>query len=167
MFLENVPGFAERILQNFALDHRDTALVVSSSGANVVPIEMALGFSAAGVRTIALVSLDHATVTPSRHVSGKRLHEVCDLVLDTGAPAGDATVWLGGLEVPVAPASTVGGCMVVNCLKAEVAARLACRNALPPVLTSAVHVGAARSAELFEAAYDEHGRRLAAALRKG
>ncbi|MCS6977181.1 MAG: SIS domain-containing protein, partial [Gemmatales bacterium] len=41
MFLENVPGLAERILRNFVLDHRDTALIVSSSGCNVVPVEMA------------------------------------------------------------------------------------------------------------------------------
>src|SRR3989337_1682449 len=44
MFLENVSGLADRILRNFCLDRRDTALVISSSGANVVPIEMALGF---------------------------------------------------------------------------------------------------------------------------
>jgi uncharacterized phosphosugar-binding protein len=161
MFLENVSGLAERILRNFVLDRRDTAVVISSSGCNVVPIEMALGFRAAGLRTIALVSLDHARASRSRHPSGQRLHEVADLVLDSGAPAGDAMVWLPGLNTPVAPGSTVGGCLVVNALKAEVAARLVAAGKPPPVLTSAVHVGAQRSATLFEAAYDEHARRLA------
>src|SRR6187551_4093855 len=41
MFLENVPGLAERILRNFALSPEDSALVISSSGCNIVPIEMA------------------------------------------------------------------------------------------------------------------------------
>src|SRR5678809_1425213 len=41
MFLENVPGLAERILRNFGLDKNDTALVISSSGCNIVPVEMA------------------------------------------------------------------------------------------------------------------------------
>src|SRR3982750_541923 len=41
MFLENVPGLAERILRNFELSAEDSALVISSSGCNVVPIEMA------------------------------------------------------------------------------------------------------------------------------
>src|SRR5215471_15493606 len=41
MYLENVPGFAERILRNFGLSEMDTALIVSSSGCNVVPVEMA------------------------------------------------------------------------------------------------------------------------------
>src|SRR5271169_5883610 len=36
MFLENVPGLAERILRNFGLDKKDTAFIISSSGCNVV-----------------------------------------------------------------------------------------------------------------------------------
>src|SRR5687767_8198283 len=50
MFLENVSGLAERILRNFDLSPVDTALVVSSSGCNVVPIEMAELFRARGIR---------------------------------------------------------------------------------------------------------------------
>ncbi len=161
MFLENVPGLAERILRNFVLDPRDSALVISSSGCNVVPIEMAIGFRKAGVRTIALVSVAHARAASSRHPEGLRLHEVADLVLDTGAPPGDAMVQIPDMPYPVAPGSTVGGCMVINALKAEIAARLAKAGYVPPVLTSAVHVGTERSAALFEAAYDEHARRLA------
>ena len=82
-------------------------------------------------------------------------------LLDTGAPAGDSMVRLDGLETPVAPGSTVGGCMVVNCVKAEVAHRLTAAGHPPRVLTAAAVVGAERSSELFEAAYDEHGPRLA------
>jgi uncharacterized phosphosugar-binding protein len=161
MFLENVPGLASRILRNFGLDPRDTALIISSSGCNVVPIEMALGFKQAGVRTIGLVSLDHARATRSRHAGGQRLDEICDLVLDTGAPPGDALVQIDNLPTPVAPGSTVGGCMVINCLKAEIADRLTRAGQPPTVLTSAVHIGAQQSAELFEAAYDQHSRLLA------
>src|SRR6187401_2509862 len=40
MFLENVSGLAPRILRNFALSPQDSALVVSSSGTNIVPIEI-------------------------------------------------------------------------------------------------------------------------------
>src|SRR5690242_9469212 len=41
MFLENASGLAERILRNFALRPADSAFVISSSGCNLVPIEMA------------------------------------------------------------------------------------------------------------------------------
>src|ERR1051325_9805044 len=48
MFLENVSGLAERILRNFALDKKDTALVISSSGCNIVPVEIAELFQKKG-----------------------------------------------------------------------------------------------------------------------
>src|SRR5687767_15470520 len=44
MFLENVSGFAARILRNYDLSRRDCALVASSSGCNLVPIEIAAEF---------------------------------------------------------------------------------------------------------------------------
>jgi uncharacterized phosphosugar-binding protein len=160
MFLENVPGLAERILRNFELSPVDSALVASSSGCNVVPIEMAEGFRRRGIRVVAVVSRAHAAASPSRDPRGVKLQDVADLVLDTGAPVGDAMVRVPGLDTPVAPGSTVGGCLLVNMIKAEVAARLTEAGCPPRVLTAGALAGAERSAELFEAAYDEHARRL-------
>src|SRR3954468_272146 len=54
MFLENVSGLAERILRNFDLSKQDSALVISSSGCNVVPIEMAELFQQRGVRVVSI-----------------------------------------------------------------------------------------------------------------
>src|SRR5689334_3003997 len=50
MFLENVSGLAERILRNFDLKTTDSALVISSSGCNIVPIEIAEQFRARGIK---------------------------------------------------------------------------------------------------------------------
>ena len=161
MFLENVSGLAERILRNYALDPRDTALVVSSSGCNIVPIEMAEQFQQRGVRVVALVSRAHAEASTSRRPDGKKLTDFADLILDTGAPVGDAMVKIEGLDTPVAPGSTVGGCLIVNTIKAEVAARLTAAGCPPKVLSAGVIVGNQRATELFEAAYDEHAHRLA------
>src|SRR5687767_8516590 len=52
MFLENVAGLAERILRNFNISKTDSALVISSSGCNRVPIEIAEGFQQRGVRVV-------------------------------------------------------------------------------------------------------------------
>jgi uncharacterized phosphosugar-binding protein len=161
MFLENASGLAERILRNYALDAKDTALVVSSSGCNVVPIEMAEEFQRHGVRVVALVSRAHAEASTSRRADGKKLTDFAELVLDTGAPVGDAMVEIEGLDTPVAPGSTVGGCLVVNAIKAEVAARLTAAGTPPRVLSASVIVGAERAKALFESAYDEHSHRLA------
>jgi len=161
MFLENVSGLAERILRNFDLSSRDAALVASSSGCNLVPMEMAEGFQKRGVKVVVIISKQHSAACRSRHPSGKKLPDFADLVLDTGAPAGDAMVRIDGLETPVSPGSTVGGCMLVNSIKAEVAWRLTRAGQPPTVLTAAAVVGAEKATALFESAYDEHARRLA------
>jgi uncharacterized phosphosugar-binding protein len=161
MFLENVSGLAERILRNFALAPEDSALVISSGGCNVVPIEMAEHFQRRGVRVVAIVSGAHCEASSSRRADGRKLPDFAALTLDTGAPVGDAMVRVPGLATPVAPGSTVGGCLLVNAIKAEVAARLAAAGRAPTVLTAPALVGAERAAEHFESAYDEHARRLA------
>lgn len=161
MFLENVSGFAARILRNFDLKPGDSALVISSSGCNVVPVEMAEEFQRRGVKVVSIVSKRHADASTTRHPGGKKLQDFSDIVLDTGAPIGDAMVKIEGLESPVAPGSTVGGCLLVNAIKAEVAARLTEAGNPPHVLTASVVLGAERAAEIFEKAYDEHARRLA------
>lgn len=161
MFLENVPGLAERILRNYDVAPPDTALVVSSSGCNVVSIEFAEGMKRRGIPVVAIVTEAHANASASNDPRGVKLTDFADLVLDTGAPVGDAMVSIDGLDTPVAPGSTVGGCLLVNCVKAEVAARLVAAGHPPKVLSAKATVGADRATELFEAAYDEHGRLLA------
>src|SRR5678809_825455 len=92
MFLENVPGLAERILRNFDLSPVDTALVISSSGCNVVPIEMPELFQRRGVKVVAIISRRHSQGTPGKDPRGKRLQGFAEITLDTGAPPGDAMV---------------------------------------------------------------------------
>jgi uncharacterized phosphosugar-binding protein len=161
MFLENVSGLAARILRNFALAPEDTALVISSSGCNVVPIEMAEEFRRRGVRVVSIISRAHSEASTSRRPDGRKLQDFSDLVLDTGAPIGDAMVQVADLDTPVAPGSTVGGCLLVNCLKAEVAHRLHEAGQPLRVLTASALVGGDRATDLFESAYDEHAHRLA------
>lgn len=161
MFLENVPGLASRILRNFVLSEDDTAIVISSSGTNLVPVEMAEQFQSAGVKVIGLVSLDHANTSDSKREDGRKLNDFSDLLLDTGAPAGDACVAIPGVTGKVSPLSTVGGCAIINALKAEIAQRLSDAGHPPLALAAANQVGTDKAAEIFEAAYDEHGRRMA------
>src|SRR5215510_7264178 len=93
MFLENVPGLADRILRNFSLSDKDCALVVSSSGCNIVPIEMAELFQKKGIKVVALVTKDHLAGSTSKRKDGKKLSDFADLILDSGAPIGDSIVY--------------------------------------------------------------------------
>lgn len=161
MFLENVPGFAERILRNFGLDERDTALIISSSGSNIVPIEMAELFQQKKIKVVALITKEHSEKSSSKRSDGKKLSDFANIVLDSGAPVGDAMVYLNGLDTPVSPGSTVGGAMVINCIKAELAGLLTAAGKPPKVLTATAIVGEERAKDLFESAYDEHAHRIA------
>jgi uncharacterized phosphosugar-binding protein len=161
MFLENVEGLAERILRNFDITGDDTALIISSSGSNIVPIEMAELFQQKKVKVVAIITEQHAAASTSKRKDGKKLGDFADLVLDTGAPAGDAMVYIPGLETPVSPGSTVGGALLVNTIKAEVARLLTEAGHPPKVLTAGCIVGAEKAKTLFESAYDEHAHRIA------
>jgi uncharacterized phosphosugar-binding protein len=161
MFLENTPGLAERILRNFYISSQDSALIISSSGCNVVPIEMAELFQQKKVKVVALLTEEHSSKSRSKRADGKKLGDFADLVLDTGAPVGDAMVYVEGLDTPVAPGSTVGGAMLINSIKAEVARQLTAAGKPPKVLSAGAIVGDERARTLFEGAYDEHAHRLA------
>jgi uncharacterized phosphosugar-binding protein len=68
--------------------------------------------------------------------------------------------------MPVAPGSTAGGIMIINCLKAEVARLLTQAGHPPKVLTASVIAGKEKASTLFESAYDEHAHRMAKLYRK-
>jgi uncharacterized phosphosugar-binding protein len=161
MFLENVSGFADRILRNFSLRSEDTALIISSSGTNIVPVEMAEAYQKNKIKVVAVVTKEHSSASNSKRSDGKKLTDFADLVLDTGAPAGDAMVHVKGLDTPVAPGSTLGGVLLVNCIKAELARILTDAGHPPKVLTASCLVGTEKATSLFESAYDEHAHRLA------
>jgi uncharacterized phosphosugar-binding protein len=157
MFLENVQGFGAVMWRNFATSPEDVLLAISTSGCNAVTIDVALEARRQGMFVVALA---HADASTSKHNSGRKLHEIADLVLDQQAPAGDSAVWVDDLETPVAPISSVTGCAIINMLKADVARQLTESGQPPLVLTAACHLGAERARELFEAAYDDYRRRV-------
>ena len=160
MFLENVPGLAEQILRNFDVVKSDAALIISSSGCNIVPIEMAELFQRKGITTVGIISKSHSDASTSKRGDGRKLQDFCDIILDSGAPVGDAMIRIKNLETPVAPGSTVGSCMLINCIKAELAGLLTRAGHPPKVLSAAAVVGADKASQLFQSAYDEHAHRL-------
>lgn len=163
MFLENVTGLAAQIACNFRFDPCDVLLAISSGGTSVVTVEMAEIAAASGLTVIALTSVDHSRRAAARAPSGSRLFEVADIVIDTCSPIGDAAIHIAGLADPVGPTSTVAGAVIVNAVKTRVAELLISSGITPNVLASPVLVGEERSAVTFDAAYDDHARRVAGA----
>lgn len=161
MFLEKVEGLGEAILRNFIFSPKDSFIVFSNSGVNGVVIDVALGAKARGMPVIGVLSMEHCMASPPRHTSGKRLTDIADVTIDNCTPAGDALVKIEGLDYPVAPGSTLAYAVIVNALKALVAAELTRRGKPPLVLTSGVLIGSKQSAELFDRTYDDYRARIA------
>jgi uncharacterized phosphosugar-binding protein len=164
MFIERMPGLAEVILSNFRFGPSDVMMIFSASGLTAVPVEMARGAKARGLKVIAVTSVAQSMSDDPDPAVGRRLLEEADLVLDLCSPVHDATVSIAGLDSPVGPLSTVGAVAIVNAIKSRTAELLTERGAMPPVITRASAVGAERSRELFDSAYREHARRLARAI---
>ena len=164
MFIERVPGLAEVILSNFRFGPHDVMLVFSAGGTTAVPVEMARGARARGLRVVAVTSVAQSMASEPEPVVGARLLEVADLVVDLCTPHADALVTIGGLDTPVGPGSTVAAVAIVNAIKVRTAELLVEREAMPPVISRASVVGAERSRTLFDEAYREHARRLARAI---
>jgi uncharacterized phosphosugar-binding protein len=139
-------------------------IVFSAGGETAVPIEMARGARARGLRVIAVTSLAQSTTGDSDTAAGDRLAYEGDLVIDLCTPHADALVAIDGIDTPVGPGSTLAAVAIANSIKVRTAQLLAERGALPPTITRASVVGAERSRSLFDAAYQEHARRIARAL---
>ena len=122
---------------------------------------MAELFQQKGIKVVAIVTKEHLEKSKSKKADGKKLSDFADLILDTGAPAGDSMIKIDNLETPVSPGSTVGGIMVINSIKAELAKLLTDAGQPPKVLTAACVIGAEKAAAIFESAYDEHAHRMA------
>jgi uncharacterized phosphosugar-binding protein len=161
MFIERTPGLAEVILSNFSFGPQDVMIVFSAGGTTAVPVEMARGCRARGLRVIAVTSIAGSRSAEIDPAVGSRLLDEADLVIDLCTPHADALVEIAGLETPVGPGSTIAAVAIVNSIKVRTAELLTERGAMPPVLTRSSVVGTKRSRTLFDAAYREHARRLA------
>ncbi|MFN7208809.1 MAG: SIS domain-containing protein [Aggregatilineales bacterium] len=146
---ERQTGMAAALLTRYQPCQRDCLVIISNSGVNAVPVEMAQAAQQHGMRVIAIVALAYAQQAP-RSANGVKLIDVADIVLDNQGQAGDALIALENVPIKVGPSSTVVGAFLLNGLLVEVAARLAATDpAAPPIYLSANMPGAA-----------EHNRRL-------
>jgi uncharacterized phosphosugar-binding protein len=139
--VERKSGLAQKLLALEDVRPTDAGIVVSNSGRNAAPIEMALGMKALGIKVIAITNPRQAATSPSRHASGKYLYEVVDLVIDNCIPVGDAVMELPGLSQKMGPSSTVAGAAIINAVMIEAAACLQSMGIKAPVISSA-NVGA-------------------------
>ena len=134
--LERTEGYSPVILASFNVQPDEVVIVVSNSGINPVPIDLALEAKRLSARVIALTSAANYATVASRHSSGRKLSDVADIVVDSRVPAGDAVVALDGLDARVGASSTVLGAALMNALVVAATDRLLRDGHHPPVIVS-------------------------------
>jgi len=155
--LERTTGYGKVIVGSHDIRAGEVVIIVSNSGVNPVPIEVALESKGKGARTVAITSATYYKDAPSRSNDGRHLSEVVDLTIDTFVPVGDALIEIDGVDAPVGGVSSAVGIAIVNALVVEVADVMIHRGVQPPVIPSMnVPGGDERMADLVE----RYGSRL-------
>ncbi|GAB3112005.1 SIS domain-containing protein [Streptomyces calidiresistens] len=134
--LERVTGLATAALDASPARAGDLLIVISLSGRNVLPIEMARHARSLGLTVLGVTSGAYAERTTSRDPSGTFLRDHCDLVLDSGIGIGDTELTDPRIPAPFAPASTVVTSALLQAVVATAAGELASRGLEPPLLRS-------------------------------
>ena len=98
---------AKSVLADYNITENDILFVISVSGINGVPIEIAKEGCARGAKVIGLCSSNYFN-EQSRHSSGLHLKDYCNICIDNCVPKGDAVLELrsGATAVPVSTAVT-------------------------------------------------------------
>ncbi|WP_145941868.1 sugar isomerase domain-containing protein [Corynebacterium glyciniphilum] len=135
--MEQIPGYAEVLLGNSPLERGDVLIVVSVSGRNAVPVELAREARAKGIIVVAVTSEKYTSAVESRVPDGTKLRDHADFLLDNHVDAGDAVLELDGVPQKFTPASGVTSTAILQSLSASIIEHLVERGEQPPVFLAA------------------------------
>lgn len=161
LFLERVEGYGREIMKSYNFDPRDTMWIFSHSGINNVNIDMALEAKRIGMKVIATGSPKAYEGTKTRHSSGKKIFEIADVVIDSCAPAQDASVVLRDHSDRIGPVSTMAFVSCVWMTICTVAEILADRGVHLYIHPSHNVPGDTTARERLDTALAEYKRRVA------
>ncbi|WP_347709295.1 SIS domain-containing protein [Bacillus sp. FJAT-47783] len=134
--LERTSGIAAHFMKEIDIKRNDVFIIVSTSGRNPVPIEVAQIAKERGAFTIAITSPRYAIHQPSRHPDGLFLYEVVDLVIDNHAPIGDTLLHEEAFSLSFGPSSTAIGSTIINGISAEAINIMIQNGTTPPIFKS-------------------------------
>jgi uncharacterized phosphosugar-binding protein len=157
--LERDPAVGRRLYELAGASPSDVFVMASNSGGNGSVVELAHVVKERGHRLVVITSMAHSSRVTSRHPSGLRLYELADVVLDNGAPYGDAVLETGGISV--CAISSITAALLAQMIVAEVVRTMLVAGETPPVyLSSNVPEGDAHN-DALEARYAGRIRRPA------
>ncbi|MEO3802855.1 SIS domain-containing protein [Nonomuraea sp. B1E8] len=156
--LERDPAIARQIYDLAPVAPQDVFVLISSSGVNGTVVELARIVKEHGHPLIALTSVKHSTQMTSRHPSGGKLLDLADVVLDNGAPYGDALLELPG-GGSYGAVSTITSALLAQMVVTEAVDELVAMGETPPIYLSANVAGGDEHNKALESRYAGRIRR--------
>jgi len=135
--MERLEGYGRLLLDRLPTKAGDVLILVSVSGRNAVPIDMAMAAKERGMKVIGLTSMEYTTSVGSRHSSGMKMYELVDVVIDNPVPPGDAILEVEGVPQKICPISGVTSCAILHALMAATVEKLVAKGFTPPVYLAA------------------------------
>lgn len=133
---ESVPGVGEIFMRRVDIQGNDVVFIISTSGRNPLPLEIACQAKERGAKVVAVTSVEASKKLTSKHKSGKRLFEIADVVIDNQAPDGDASITLEGLDTAICGMSSITTAVALQSVVLEAAKILLSRGVQPPFFKS-------------------------------
>jgi uncharacterized phosphosugar-binding protein len=157
VFMDEVAGLPAFIVGKSKMMPGDVLMIGSVSGINVLPVEMAIHAREMGITVIGLTSVEYSGFLTPMHSSGKRLFEVCDIVLDNCSEIGDTVVHVEELNQGLCPSSGIAAAYIMWAVQARVVELLLARGKTPSVYMSNHMPGAGKHNSDAWASYEKEG----------
>lgn len=153
--LERLDGYGSILSELYRIEEGDVVLVVSNSGRNAYPVEVALYAKEKGATVVAITNLTATKKSTSRAQSGKLLYEIADVIIDNCGKPGDAATTIDKIDTPMIPTSTIANAFIVQAINVQCAKVIADAGVNPPVFVCPNIMG---SSEKNKEYYDKYTR---------
>lgn len=130
--LEKTKDIAEGVFKKYNITKNDILFVISTSGKNAVPCEMALTAKKYGIPTVSVVSGAYFNDKSDT----KKLYECTDMFIDNCVPHGDAVMDITGSAVKMGSVSTVASSFIMQSVLLEAAEIVAAKGIQAPIYMS-------------------------------
>jgi len=134
--MERLRVYADLILDRYECSEKDCLIIASNSGRNTVSIDMVKAAHKRGMKVIGLTNLLHSKAQKSRHVSGVKLYQIGDVVLDNQGCLGDASVYIPEIDRNIAATSTSLGAMLLHTVVISAVEIMIEKGHIPEVFSS-------------------------------